>query len=104
MFAEDTNLFFSHSGTNILLEEMNKELMNESNQFDANKLSLNVKKIKFSFFDKSPKKEKLKKVQSKQKDALRIIFNQPKTSPSETLLLSLNVLNVYQINICAIHS
>ena len=31
MFAEDTNLFFSHSGTNILLEEMNKELMNESN-------------------------------------------------------------------------
>ena len=44
-------------------------------------------------------KTKLKKVQSKQKHALRIIFNQSKTSPSEPLFLSLNVLNVYQINI-----
>ena len=42
---------------------------------------------------------KLKKIQSKQKHALRIIFNQSKTSPSEPLFLSLNVLNVYQINI-----
>ena len=39
-------------------------------------------------------KTKLKKVQSKQKHALRIIFNQSKTSPSEPLFLSLNVLNV----------
>ena len=44
-------------------------------------------------------KTKLKKAQSKQKHALRIIFNQSKTSPSEPLFLSLNVLNVYQINI-----
>ena len=56
MFADDTNLFFSHSDTNILLEEMNRELMSESNWFNANKLSLNVKKIKFSFFHKSSKK------------------------------------------------
>ena len=56
MFADDTNLFFSHSDTNILLEEMNRELMSESN---ANKLSLNVKKIKFSFFHKSPKKDNI---------------------------------------------
>ena len=34
-------------------------------------------------------KTKLKKVQSKQKYALRIIFNQSKTSPSEPLFLSL---------------
>ena len=33
-------------------------------------------------------KSKLKKVQSKQKHALRIIFNQSKTSPSEPLCLS----------------
>ena len=44
-------------------------------------------------------KNKLKKVQSKQKHALRIIFNQSKTSPSEPLFLSLKVLNVYQSNI-----
>ena len=47
----------------------------------------------------STHKTKLKKVQSKQKHALRIIFNQSKTSPSEPLFLNLNVLNVYQINI-----
>ena len=44
-------------------------------------------------------KTKLKKVQSKEKHALRIIFNQSKTAPSEPLFLNLNVLNVYQINI-----
>ena len=47
----------------------------------------------------STHKTKRKKVQSKQKQALRIIFNQTKTSSSEPLFLSLNVLNVYQINI-----
>ena len=47
----------------------------------------------------STHKTKLKKVQSKQKYALRILFNQSKTSPSEPLFLILNVLNVYQINI-----
>ena len=44
-------------------------------------------------------KTKLKNVQSKQKHALRITFNQSKTSPSETFFLSLNVRNVCQINI-----
>ena len=44
-------------------------------------------------------KTKLKKVQSKQKHAIRIMFNQSKTSPSEPLFVRLNVLNVYQINI-----
>ena len=188
MFVDDTNLFFSQSDISILLEKMNKELTNVNNWCNANKLSLNVKKTKNSFFHKSSKKDiplwlpnlningftveressikflgvwidenltwrdhihtvenkiaknigllyqgkhylddnclkqiyfayihaylnyaniawasthktKLKKVQSKQKHALRIIFNQSKTSPSEPLFLSLNVLNVYQINI-----
>ena len=44
-------------------------------------------------------KTKLKKVQNKQKHALRTILNQFKTLPSEPLFLSLNVLNVYQITI-----
>ena len=189
MFADDTNLFFSHSDINLLFEKMNKELTNVSNWFNANKLSLNVKKTKFSFFHKSSKKDniplrlpnlningftieressikflgvwidenltwrdhihtaenkiakiigllyqrkhyldknclkqtyftyihaylnyasiawasthkiKLKKAQSKQKNALHIIFSQSKTAPSEPLFLSLNVLNVYQIKI-----
>ena len=47
----------------------------------------------------STHKIKLKKVQSKQKNALHIIFSQSKTAPSEPLFLSLNVLNVYQIKI-----
>ena len=46
----------------------------------------------------STHKIKLKKVQSKQKHALRITFSQSKTSPSELLFLNLNVLNVYQTN------
>ena len=46
----------------------------------------------------STHKIKLKKFQSKQKHARRIIFNKSKTSPSEPLFLSLNVLNIYQIN------
>ena len=47
----------------------------------------------------STHKTELKKVQSKQKHALHIIFNQSKTSPFEPLFLSLKVLNVYQSNI-----
>ena len=50
MFADDTNLFLSHSDINILFEKMNEELTNVSNWFNANKLSLNVKKTKFSLF------------------------------------------------------
>ena len=57
MFADDTNLFFSHSDINLLFEKMNKELMNVSNWFNANKLSLNVKK--FSFFHKSSTKDNI---------------------------------------------
>ena len=59
MLAEDTNIFFSRSDINILSEKMNKELTNVSNWFNANKLSLNVKKIKFSFFHKSSKKDNI---------------------------------------------
>ena len=59
MFVDDTNLFFSHNDINILFEKMNKELTNVSNWFNANKLSLYVKKTKFSFFHKSSKKDNI---------------------------------------------
>ena len=182
MFADDTNLFFSHRDINVLFEKMKKELTNVSDWFNANNLSLNVKKTKHSFFHKSLKKSNIplqlpnlnineltveressmkflgvwidedltwrdrihtvenkiekkywtlisrkalprqelsqanllclhtclsklfkhstgKKIQSIKKHALRIIFNQSKTSPFEPLFSSLNVQNVYQINI-----
>ena len=38
---------------------MNKELTHVSNWFNANKLSLNVKNTKFSFFHKSSKKDNI---------------------------------------------
>ena len=41
---------------NVLLEKMDKELTNVSNWFNANKLALNVKKNKYSFFHKLSKK------------------------------------------------
>ena len=56
MFVDDINPFFSHSDINILFEKTNKELANVSNWFNANNLSLNVKKTKYSFFYKSSKK------------------------------------------------
>ena len=59
MFADDTNLLFSHSYINILFEKMNKQLTNVSNWFNANKLLLNVKKTKPSFFHKSSKNDNI---------------------------------------------
>ena len=59
MFADDTNLFFSHRDINVLFEKMKKELANVSDWFNANKLSLNVKKTKHSFFHKSSKKDNI---------------------------------------------
>ena len=56
MIADDTNLFFSYCDINVLIEKMNKVLTNVSNSFNANKLSLNVKKAKYYFFRKSSKK------------------------------------------------
>ena len=59
MFADDTNLFFHTVTLTSCLKKMNKELTNVSNEFNANKLSLNVKKTKFSFFHKSSKKDNI---------------------------------------------
>ena len=56
IFADDTNLLFSHSDINVSFEKMNRELTNVSTWFNANKLSLNVKKTKYSFFHKITKK------------------------------------------------
>ena len=50
MFADDTNLFYSHKNIRELFKTMNKELINIQQWFNANKLSLNATKTKYSFF------------------------------------------------------
>ena len=57
MPVDCTNLFFSHSDINILFKRINRELKTVSNWFNANKLSLNFKKTKYSFFHISSKKK-----------------------------------------------
>ena len=57
MFADDTNLFFTHSNMQKLFSTVNKELASISEWFTSNKLSLNVKKRKYSFFHKPSKKD-----------------------------------------------
>ena len=56
MFADDTDFFFEHSNINTLFKTVNDELIKINEWFSANKLSLNVGKIKFSLFHKSGKK------------------------------------------------
>ena len=46
MFADDTNLFFSHKTIKTLFTSVNRELTNIQEWFNANKLSLNIKKNK----------------------------------------------------------
>ena len=53
MFADGTNILFSHSNINILFEKINEELTKITNWFNAIKLLLNVKKTKNSFSRKS---------------------------------------------------
>ena len=59
MFADDTNLFYSHKNIETLFETVNKELININIWFQANKLSLNTKKTKFVLFHKPRTKVKL---------------------------------------------
>ena len=50
MFADDTNLFYSHSNIDTLFKTVNKELNYINEWFKANKLSLNISKTKYTFF------------------------------------------------------
>ena len=53
MFADDTNLFVNQKNIKQLFMVVNNELVNITDWFTANKLSLNVEK-KYSFFHKGP--------------------------------------------------
>ena len=52
MFADDTNLFFSDSDLNNLINVANCELDIISLWFKLNKLSLNIKKKQISYYSK----------------------------------------------------
>ena len=50
LFADDTNVFFSHNDLSILNNMINVELAKLSEWFKANKLSINVSKSKYMIF------------------------------------------------------
>ena len=50
MFADDTNLFLSDTNVDDLFSDINCELNEISLWFKANKLSLNLTKMKYSLF------------------------------------------------------
>lgn len=50
LFADDTNILYSHKDPKCLEIELNKELIKISNWFKLNKLSLNIKKTNYMFF------------------------------------------------------
>ena len=59
MFADDTNLFYSHQNIKTLFGTVNCELEKICEWFRANKLTLNVRKTNYTLFHKNSTKEKL---------------------------------------------
>ena len=57
MFADDTNLFYTHSNMQTLFSTMNEELASINQWFTSNKLFLNAEKTKYSCFHKPSKKD-----------------------------------------------
>lgn len=56
MFTDYTNLFYSHTDINQLFTFVNNELKKMTEWLIANKFCLTVEKRKYSFFQKSNKK------------------------------------------------
>ena len=50
LFADDTNLIYSNSNFDMLINNVNQELCNLTNWFQSNRLSLNVKKTHYILF------------------------------------------------------
>ena len=59
MFADDTNLFFTHKNIKELFQTVNSELDKVFQWFNANKLSLNKDKTKYTFFHKAREKDNI---------------------------------------------
>lgn len=56
LFADDTNLFYSHECFHTLISSVNEELHKITNWLEANRLSLNLSKTHFVIFTSSNKK------------------------------------------------
>ena len=59
MFADDTNLFYSSASINELFTNVDKELLEFNEWFKSNKLSLNVKKTKYTLFHPAQFKKRI---------------------------------------------
>ena len=55
LFADDSNVFFSHDNPNTLLDTVNSELIKLTEWIRANKLSLNLQKTKYMIFSNTVK-------------------------------------------------
>ena len=53
LFADDTNIFYSHKSINTLINTLNAELVKVASWFKCNKLSLNINKTCFMHFSNS---------------------------------------------------
>ena len=60
LFADDTNLTLSHSNVSTLQQNINDELVNVSNWFKVNKLSINFNKTEFMVVTTKQNKPELK--------------------------------------------
>ena len=56
MFADDKNVFISNENIGDLFQQVNKELKSVCTWFRANKLSINIDKIKWTIFYPASKK------------------------------------------------
>lgn len=59
MIADGTNIFFSHKNIKQLFNTANSKLSYPFEGFDANKLSLNKDKTKYTIFRKVQEKDKV---------------------------------------------
>ena len=59
LFADDTNLFHSHSELSALINVINNEMKNLSEWFFSNRLSINLKKSKYIIFTPRQRKQML---------------------------------------------
>ena len=58
MFADETNLFFTHKDIRYLFQIVNQELENINQWFISNELSLNIKTNKIQIFPQTRLKRK----------------------------------------------
>ena len=59
LFADDTNIFYSHKNIKTLYNTVNEEFKKIEEWFRSNKLSLNVNKTKYTLFFKRTRRDDL---------------------------------------------